>query len=76
LIQAREALVDEIVGNMPDEHRRFLVSFERGEPDWELLDVPGASELPAVNWRQQNLDKLSKERRDELVEVLERVLFD
>ncbi|WP_315730333.1 MULTISPECIES: nucleotidyl transferase AbiEii/AbiGii toxin family protein [unclassified Bradyrhizobium] len=76
LIEAREALIEEVVGNMPDEHRRFLVSFERGEPDWELLDVAGASELPAVKWRQQNLDKLSKKRRDELVEGLEKVLFD
>jgi predicted nucleotidyltransferase component of viral defense system len=32
LIAAREALIAEIVGRMPDSHRRFLVSFERGEP--------------------------------------------
>lgn len=74
LIAAREALIGEIVGKMPESHRRFLVSFERGEPDWALLDVPGAAELPAVKWRQQNLDKLSKQKRAELVEVLERVL--
>src|SRR3984893_4915519 len=30
LIAAREALIAEIVGRMPDSHRRFLVSFERG----------------------------------------------
>jgi predicted nucleotidyltransferase component of viral defense system len=74
LIAAREALIAEIVGKMPDVHRRFLVSFERGQPDWALLDVPGAAELPAVKWRQLNLDKLPAKKRAELVEALERVL--
>ena len=32
LERTREALVSDIVGNMPDHHRRFLVSFENGEP--------------------------------------------
>lgn len=74
LIAAREALIAEIVGKMPDSHRRFLVSFERGEPDWALLDVPGTAELPAVKWRQLNLDKLPAKKRAELVEALEKVL--
>jgi hypothetical protein len=74
LIAAREALIAEIVGNMPDSHRQFLISFERGEPNWALLRVPGAAELPAVKWRQWNLDKLTKEKRAELVAALEKVL--
>jgi predicted nucleotidyltransferase component of viral defense system len=74
LIAAREALIAEIVGNMPDSHRQFLISFEHGEPDWTLLGVPGAAELPAVKWRQQNLDKLTEEKRAALVEALEKVL--
>lgn len=69
---AREELIVEIVGKMPEAHGKFLLSFERGEPDWKLLGVPGAAELPAVKWRQQNLDKLSKEKRAELVKALER----
>jgi predicted nucleotidyltransferase component of viral defense system len=42
LISAREALIAEIVGRMPDAHKRFLLSFERGKPDWTLLGVAGA----------------------------------
>jgi predicted nucleotidyltransferase component of viral defense system len=75
LMNAREALIADIVGNMPNAHRRFLVSFERGEPDWGLLQVPGAEKLPAVLWRQQNLDKLSRDRRDALVSRLQEVLL-
>jgi hypothetical protein len=73
-VAAREALIDEIVGKMPDTHRRFLVSFKHGDPDWTLLGVPAAAGLPAVKWRQQNLDKLTKKKRAELVAALEKVL--
>jgi hypothetical protein len=27
---------------MPPGHRRFLVLFKGGEPEWALLNVPGA----------------------------------
>jgi hypothetical protein len=74
LLAAREALIAEIVGKMPDTHRRFLLSFERGNPERALLDVPGAPKLPAVLRRQQNLDKLAPERRAALVTRLAEVL--
>jgi hypothetical protein len=74
LLAAREALVDTIVGGMPDEHRRFLLAFERGEPDWSMLDLEAAADLPAVRWRQQNLDTLKPAQRAALVRQLEDVL--
>jgi predicted nucleotidyltransferase component of viral defense system len=75
LAAVRETLVKEIVGHMPGNHRRFLISFERGDPDWTLIGIPSAADLPAVRWRQQNLNKLSAERRSALVARLEEV-FD
>jgi predicted nucleotidyltransferase component of viral defense system len=74
LVTAREALIEDIVDAMPDSHRQFLLSFERGKPDWALLDVPGAPKLPAVLWRQHNLDKLTAEKRNAMVARLEKVL--
>jgi hypothetical protein len=60
---------------MPEDHRRFLVGFKRGEPDWEFLGIPGAQHLPAVMWKQRNLGKLPGVKRRELADALERVLF-
>lgn len=74
LIAAREALIDAAVGGMPDDHRRFLISFERGAPDWPLIAVDGIADLPAVRWRQQNLDTLKPATRAALVTRLEEVL--
>jgi len=74
LLATREELIANIVGMMPDDHRKFLVSFERGLPDWSLLALSGITDLPAVRWRQQNLDKLKPAARSDLVARLEEVL--
>lgn len=75
LLEAREAIIADAVGNMPDAHRHFLVAFKRGEPDWDLLGLPHVADLPAVKWRQQNYDKLSSDVRAREVAKLERVLL-
>jgi predicted nucleotidyltransferase component of viral defense system len=72
---ARAAMIAAIVGDMPEEHRRFLISFKRGEPDWRLLAVRKARHLPAVAWRQKNLGSLPQLKRDQLIQALEAVLF-
>ena len=74
LLQTREALIAEIVGRMPDAHRRFLLSFKKGEPDWSLLDVPNAKTLPAVRWKQKNPSRMDAQRRAKSVARLEEVL--
>jgi len=74
LSATRDRLIAAIVGDMPQAHGEFLLSFERGTPDWALLGIPGVSELPAVKWRQINLDKLSPEKRAALVDALTRAL--
>jgi predicted nucleotidyltransferase component of viral defense system len=72
---ARETIIATMVADMPDAHRHFLVGFKRGEPDWELLGIPEAQRLPAVLWKQRNLDRLPADKRRELADLLERVLF-
>lgn len=67
LTAALEALIGEVIGNMPAKHRQFLLSFERGEPDWSFLELDTVADLPAVRWRQLNLDKLAAEERAALV---------
>jgi hypothetical protein len=72
---AREAIIEAMVAQMPLAHREFLLGFKRGEPEWDLLGVPGAAQLPAVQWKQLNLDRLSHTKRRDLIDALERVLF-
>jgi hypothetical protein len=75
LLDAQKELIGLVVARMPQEQRRFLISFEKGEPDWSLLGLPRAAGLPAVKWREKNLGGLNKKKRAELVSGLENVLF-
>lgn len=74
LVQTREELIAEIVGRMPEAHRRFLVSFKKGIPDWSLLDVPHAKTLPAVRWKLENLSRMNAQKRAQAITRLEEVL--
>jgi hypothetical protein len=74
LFVAREAIIAAIIGEMPADHGRFLVSFEEGRPDWTLLGLPNANDLPAVLWRQQSLGTLPLEKRAAQVAALKAVL--
>lgn len=72
---ARETIITAMVSDMPDAHRHFLVGFKRGEPDWELLGIQEVKQLPAVLWKQRNLDKLSAKKLRELADALQKALF-
>jgi predicted nucleotidyltransferase component of viral defense system len=74
LAAARETIITQVVGQMPDTHKSFLVSFVRGEPDWGLINLPSAADLPAVKFKQLNLDKLTAEKRAAEVAALENLL--
>lgn len=74
LVAARTALVNELVTAMPSSHREFLVGFKRGEPDWGIIGEPQLRDLPAIRWKQANLDRMSPDNRARAVERLEAVL--
>ncbi|MGE0055717.1 MAG: nucleotidyl transferase AbiEii/AbiGii toxin family protein [Hyphomicrobium sp.] len=74
LVATRTELVDLMIARMPARHKHFLVSFEAGQPDWSLLDVPKAAKLPAVQWRMKNLDGIAQNKRIDLVKKLGKVL--
>ena len=74
LIQAREDLIAKIVGEMPTDHRRFLLSFKAGDPHWNLLGLENVDALPAVRWRLENVTKLNARKRRDLIEKLREVL--
>lgn len=71
LIETQHAMIEALIGRMPDHHREFLIGFERAEPDWSLLGISNVAELPAIRWRQRNLDKLSADQRSALVDLLQ-----
>jgi len=55
LEKTRASLLAEVPRRLTENHRRFLVSISRAEPDWTLLQCPHAAELPAIQWKLINL---------------------
>ncbi len=41
----------------PDE-RKFIVSMKQGQPVWDLLELEGIKDLPAVKWELLNISKM------------------
>ncbi len=74
LLEARDKLITDVAGNMPDSHKEFLRSFYRRKPDWNLLGLDGVENLPAVRWRELNLDKSGDGTCEELLRKLEEVI--
>jgi predicted nucleotidyltransferase component of viral defense system len=74
LLATREKLIAAVAGEMPEAHKDFLLGFKRGEPNWSLLGVANAADLPAVKWKQFNLDRLSLEARARLAKQLAKTL--
>jgi hypothetical protein len=64
LLDTRRWIRESLVPSLSVEHKRFLLSLVKLEPDWSLLSCPHLQDLPAVKWKLQNLDKLKKRNPD------------
>jgi predicted nucleotidyltransferase component of viral defense system len=60
LLEVRERMFRELPSALGDDEREFLRTLVRARPDWSLLDIPHLEELPAIRWRLQNLEQLSR----------------
>lgn len=58
LLAARERLIGDIGALTVGPAADFLLSIHDAEPDFELIGLPDALELPAIKWKLLNLRKL------------------
>lgn len=60
---AREQLIEQINRDLTAAEREFLLSMNRLEPKWELLEIPGLERLPGLQWKLYNLRKMEPAKR-------------
>ena len=75
LEQTRTTMIAMIQSRLTERQRQFLLTFKRGEPNWELLSLTGVADLPAVQWKLMNVRRMSSAKREQAVERLRRVLY-
>lgn len=64
-----------LLEKLTNEEKEFLISFKKGEPNWELISIPGLENLPGVQWKLMNIKKMNIGKHKEATEKLESVLF-
>lgn len=77
LEETREELINRIMGDMSEAEKKFLFSFKSKTPDWSLLgldSLPDIANLPAIRWKQRNLEQMPGKKHSGAVERLRRVL--
>jgi len=72
LEKARVTLIEEINSSLNVVDKQFLLGFKEGHPDWSYFSVPHIKDLPAVMWKQYNLQKIPLQERKRMVEELAR----
>lgn len=69
----RKQLIEKINSSLTETDRTFLLSFKRGNPDWDLYPVSGLKNMPAVQWKLLNLQNLIKSNPGKQKELLSKL---
>jgi len=75
--ETRAVLIHTIGKRLTGQDKKFIISFESGEPDWELFPIPVLKDLPAIQWKLININKLKKanaKKHEKMVENLRAIL--
>jgi len=51
----RDKLVATLREELTPNERQFIVSMKQGQPLWDLLEIEGIEDLPAVKWKLLNI---------------------
>ena len=63
-----------LLDSFTENERMFLMHLKSGAPDWSLLLIDGIEHLPGVQWKLQNINKISDDKKNEQFNKLKRVL--
>lgn len=61
LIETRAHLIADIQSRLNESSRDFLLGLHDGVPNFDVIGLPSAADLPAVRWKLMNLNKLKED---------------
>lgn len=71
--KTRATLIETLQNRLTENDRRFLFSFEQGDPEWNLLPFPILIDLPTIKWKLLNINKYKKEKPNRQHDMLEKL---
>lgn len=70
LLPILHQLAVQLINDLSNKERQFLLSVKSGEPEWSLMSLSGIDQLPGIQWKLQNINKLEKQKKQELLDKL------
>ena len=74
LENVRKDLIEKINNSLTKSDKDFLISVKQGTPQWELLGLNNIENLPAVQWKLKNIQKMDQSKHKSTLEKLKEVL--
>jgi len=75
LIETRLKLVKDINESLNENEKNFLLSFAKGTPDFDLVDLQHVRQYPSIKWKVLNINNMATSKKIVEYEKLKRVLF-
>ena len=69
--ETRTKLIYDVKLLMTEADKKFLISFESGQPEWDGYEFEYFKDYPSVQWKLLNLKKLAKQNPQKLLEEAE-----
>ena len=69
--ETRAKLINDVKLLMTESDKKFLISFESGQPEWDGYEFEYFKNYPSVQWKLLNLKKLAKQNPQKLQEEAE-----
>jgi len=70
LEETRKVLVARIASDLTLPERQFLLSVKEGNPRWDLIGLEGVQDLPAVQWKLVNINRMAPSKHQQAVRKL------
>lgn len=74
LVEIQSRLPGQLVSQLDEDEKAFLLSMKQGEPNWTILGFDHLQQLPALQWKLQNIRKMDPAKRRDMLERLESIL--
>jgi len=74
LINIQKKLSGLLLKDLTDKEKEFLITFKKGDPQWDLMPIAHLKDLPAVQWKLLNIKKMGEAKHQEMIRKLEEVL--
>ena len=71
--KTRAKLISDVRSIVTEADKKFLISFESGQPDWEGYEFEYLKNYPSVQWKLLNLKKLAKQNPQKMQENIEQL---